>query len=329
MSGNTRHLRGTGCGCNTVTPVRPDNLTIVPAGSTIVQAPCGENCAPPSSANLSLIQAPGQESGCDAYRNPCVTNTFAVPATGRSGSFYAACASAWALPGLLLYFPGRGHARVEGATGNVVTYTNLTIEPGTEILGGTCFHHDAPAPVTETGEDEETGELETSATLDALYGVEGNTPKKILPANGSILYGCGEKWLRRAAGLMFYPMSRTELLSFTGSVGAKSWTLNFPNLPASSVLTCSPGLYASIDINLVCTKTTSSSGARGTISVDGIEMVTCVASEGSRGNSVQNALVNIGKGNSSKPATFGEFHTISGYGVGNIQVKIHLNGYYY
>ena len=244
------------CGCSSPAPVLPENLTIVPAGSMIVQAPCGEGCAPPSSAALSAVQpVGGQNAGmsCDGLRNPCVTASFVVPAIGKTGSFYAACASSWAVPGLQLYFAGLGYLEVIGVSGTVITYRNLSMESGTQILEGTCFPYGAPT--FGAASDEDSGENEASTELDAIYGEDGNVEKKILPVNGTMLFACGDKWIRRQGGLMFFPVTLATLVNYSGAAGNQSFTPTLSNKPTN--ISCSQGLWAQLRVKVSATSTTS------------------------------------------------------------------------
>lgn len=323
MSKTLSSLASAGCGCPTVTPVKPENLAIVPQGSTIVQAPCAENCLPPSSSAASNVQPGGSESSCQSFRNPCVTQNFVVSAIGKQGQFFAECAASWAMAGLRLYFGNLGYLEVTGFSGNVVSYRNLTIEAGTSILEGTCFHHDGP-PIAIVGEDEGDEGFETSATLDAIYGEEGNVQKKIVPVDGMQIIACGGKWIRHQRGLQFYPVARQSILSFSGSVGAKNWTAALPNLPSSSAITCSLNLFADVDINLFSVATTSSGGPRGDLKINNITRA------GVNASGIDNhpgAMVEVGKSNTSLTVDFVKRGTT--FGVGTFGVDIYLNGYFY
>lgn len=232
----------------------PENLAIVPPGSMIVQAPCGENCSPASSSSLAVIQPGGNAAqNCANYANPCVRNSFVVPGIGKEGSFYATCASAWAIPGIQLYFGGNNYLEVLGVSGDVIRYRNLSIEPGFEILAGVCFSY-GPAGFASAS-DEESGENEASSELDAIYGEDGNVKKKILPVNGMMLFACGGKWLRRAAGLMFFPVAATDLVSYSGAATPQSFAPNLANKPTK--VSCSLGMWAQLSVKISATATVS------------------------------------------------------------------------
>jgi len=322
-----RNLSSAGCGCSGSVPVRPDNLVIASQGSMIVQAPCAEGCSPPSTSAISAIQqAPAATNGI--LTNPCVQQTFVVSAINKPGQFFATAASQWAVPGAFAYFDGFGHLQITGVSGNVVSYINITVEPGTQILAGKGFGVAMPPPNVATDDEGEVVTIDTASTLDAIYGEEGNQQRRILPVDGQILFGCGGKWNRRAAGLMFYPTARTLLTSFTGNIGAKSGTLNFSGLPSSTVQQCALGLFASVDVDAVFVKTTSADGPKGTVSINGADTLYVVATNGTHGENARNVMVNIGKGNTSVPCALGQFASLS-YGTGTVTVNFYLNGYWY
>jgi len=229
--------------CPSPATPKPDDLVVVPPGSMVVQAPCGEGCAPASSAAIEEVPGGADQPGnCDQFRNPCISQTFNVVAIGKSGTFYVNCASAWALPGLHVFFPGLGYLEVLGVSGDVITYRNLTIELGTEISAGLCFAVTVPAVPLEEDEDGNPT-YEDSATLDAVYGVEGNIAKRILPGNGTLLAACGGKWQKRQAGLMFYPETYARIY-YSGRVNFANRTSSvaLPGYPAG--WECSLGKYA-------------------------------------------------------------------------------------
>lgn len=294
MSITLNSLASAGCGCPSVTPVKPENLAIVPQGSTIVQAPCAENCAPPSSSALSGIQPGGSTSSCRELRNPCVDQNFVVAALEKQGQFFAECAASWAMPGLRLFFGGLGYLEVTGVSGNVVSYRNLTIEPGTEILAGTCFHHDGPPVVTASEEDGGAFE-ESASTLDAIYGEDGNVRKKIVPVNGMMLFACGGKWQRRQAGLMFYPATRTLLWNQNVSAQNLTTTVSLPNLPTAS--DCSLGLWGVFSVELFTIGLTASVSVQGHVRINNIPVLRCVDEAAGNGAiNMNTTMVSVGKG---------------------------------
>lgn len=245
----TTNLNSAGCGCNSSTPVQPDNLAVVPAGSVVVQSPCAEGCAPNSSNNLSANQSASQAaSDCTRFASPCLEQKMVTPAVNKTGSLVAPCASTWAMPGLHLYFPNLGYLEVLGANGNVVTYRNLTIEQATEIPAGFCFFFGAPPLLIATDENGEPTTLDSSSTLDAIYGVEGNAAVQIVPVNGTMLFACGGKWQRRQAGLMAYPIVRSKIVNYSSKTftNNEEFTVSLPSKPTESLLSCSLGFQVEL-----------------------------------------------------------------------------------
>lgn len=230
------------CGCQkSKNPIPAGALTIAPKGSIIVQAPCGESCAPGDSSNApGLAAAPEGTVACSRFDNPHVLGNFIVPDIDKTGQFSALCASAWALPGLELFFPSLGKLVVNGASNDVVSYTNRSIERGTQILEGTRFRPSNPA--TANAVDEGESELASTTTLSALYGEDNGAKVKILPVDGMGLFACGGKWTRRQVGLMFYPQP-FSLIHDTGRINFadKSVNVTLPGYPTK--WDCGLGVY--------------------------------------------------------------------------------------
>lgn len=317
-----KNLSQSGCGCSSPSTPKADDLTIVPAGSMIVQTPCAEGCAPKSS--VAVGEFPGgspASSDCDTFRNPCILQNFDAAALNRSGSFFARCASAWGAPGAIVYFPGMGFVEVLGVSGDVVTYRNLTIEPGTQLLAGTCFLVGPPQPPVATDDEGAVDDpWQDSSTLDAVYGVEGNVPKKVVPGNGTILYGCGGKWQRRQAGLMFYPVSLVNLVSFNGAASNKTWTPSLPNKPTKP--SCSLGLWVQLAVRISSTSTSSGVFPTNAIDINGRRVVTAHAHPSFQHNN-NDVMVNT---NDAATITIEAKKLGSN---GNMNVGVDLLGYWY
>ena len=215
-------VQGASCGCAEPQTVGQDDLTIVQGGSLVVQTPCADQCTPPSSSAAAAVQQAAAAANCQNYANSCLLSNLIVAELTKTGTLQAVCGSSWALPGLELYFPGLGYLEVLGATGDIITYENINIEPGTQILAGTCFHHDAPGrEVESTGGFPPPGDVTASISLDGLYGFENNELRKILPADGTIIFGEGGKWVRKQLKL-------PRILRQTGST---------PKLPNEQTIT--------------------------------------------------------------------------------------------
>lgn len=236
------------CGCSSNVVKQPDDLAVIPAGSVVVQTPCAENCTPQSSTPLTSAQGGGStgttSGACDRFSFAKTLSTFNVVAVGKTGQFNAQCASTWAKPGQRLWFSGlNAWLEVIGASGDVVSYRNLSMDAGTQILEGTEFMIEAPAQAfasDDDGNDFSNG----SSTLDAIYGEDSNSYRQIVPVDGHMLYACGGKWQRRRAGLMSYPITQTKIVDRTGQtfVNGEVITVSLPSLPSASLLNCSLGL---------------------------------------------------------------------------------------
>lgn len=226
MSSTLKNLAG--CGCSQPEPITPGAVSIAPPGSHIVAAPCADACGDSSSVP-GQTEAPASATNCERFDNPSVLANFVTPDTGKQGQFSALCASSWALPGLELFFPGFGKIKIISVSADVVTYENLTIERGTQILEGTLFHHDAP-PTANSVTEGEAGEAST--TLSAVYGEDNGARKVIAPVDGTGIFACGGKWQRRQVGQMRYPVG-VSLIHSTGRItfADKSISVSLPGFP--------------------------------------------------------------------------------------------------
>lgn len=252
-----------------------------------------------------------------------------TPAINKTGSLVAPCGSTWAQPGLHLYFPNLGYLEVLGANGNVVTYRNLTIEPATEVPAGFCFVPDAPPLLLDTDENGDPVEQEASSTLDAIYGVEGNAARQIVPVNGTILYARGGKWERRQAGLMAYPVPLTQIVNELGKTFSPDEliTVALPNKPSSSLLNGTLGFR----VELICRLglwTTGTGTSDMAVTVNN-QQVVAGATQGITGQPTSDlayATPDIDKSESN--ITF-KTERISGSGSMTYNLRVWVRGYQY
>lgn len=205
---------------------------------------------------------------------PNVSRSFVVPGIGQTGSFASACASSWALPGMMLYFSGRGFVEVVGASQGTVTYRNVSIDPNSEILEGISF---APAPPTAPPVEDPggggggdpygggTGETphELASQMSDLRGLRNGVPSRIEPITNNMLVGRDGYWQRRQVGQMRYPVSPAVLLNVNQSAQTRNWTVGLPGKP--SLPSEVPGFAA--ELNCVVTSTRPSASNNQTCGV--------------------------------------------------------------
>lgn len=208
---------GNPCGCGP-SPVQPGEQMIVPPGTHIVQQPC----AAVPQQSVAIAGTPfGMTSGgnnpdgpCSAFNLPVVSRSFVVAGTGMTGSFFSECAGRWGLPGMIVYFPSMGQLEILGTSQNTVTYRNLTMAPGTEILQGVSFAVGIPMPPAETvdtggGDTGGVGSTEPvyeeASQMSNLRGVLNNVPSRISPVSNHVLVGRQGYWQRRPLGQMRFP----------------------------------------------------------------------------------------------------------------------------
>jgi len=205
--------------------------------------PCPAGSAPQSSSALQanpLVQNGGNAGlgGCEMFRPPRVLNTFITKGIDQTGTFKAECASSWGLPGLLMYFPGLGYLEVLGASGNNITYKNISIDQGTEINSDISFYPGIPRPpaaainnTVDTGGGAEIV-FETGALTTSIWGENNGVPTRIEPVQGTVLMGIGGKWQRVLLGQSRYPVATPTLLhTFSQSAGNATWNVTLPSKP--------------------------------------------------------------------------------------------------
>ena len=205
--------------------------------------PCPAGSAPQSSSALQanpLVQNGGNAGlgGCEMFRPPRVLNTFITKGIDQTGTFKAECASSWGLPGLLMYFPGLGYLEVLGASGNNITYKNISIDQGTEINSDISFYPGIPRPpaaaINNTVDTGGGAELvfETGALTTSIWGENNGVPTRIEPVQGTVLMGIGGKWQRVLLGQSRYPVAApTELLRFERAAAHATYNVALPNKP--------------------------------------------------------------------------------------------------
>lgn len=101
-----------------------------------------------SGSSSSTPTTPGTDAnGCPIGVALAVTSaSFVMPAIGSPGSFESLCAYLWAIPGNEIIFQPLGRIQITGVSGNVVTFVNVTVPAGFNILAGTRIFQTGPLP---------------------------------------------------------------------------------------------------------------------------------------------------------------------------------------
>lgn len=138
---------------------------------------------------------------------PLAGSQFTVPAIGSVGQFNSPCATQWAIPGNAISIAPFGILEITGVSGDVISYRNQTIQPGTTIAIGQRLFQFVPADV-ESGVD--------GAQLEKVQGITGGVPTLIsgLPfqtlrwiQQGSITYLVNQSGFQQ-----YYPLSAPSLI---------------------------------------------------------------------------------------------------------------------
>lgn len=191
----------------------PGQAIVVPPGSQVVQTPiaypCGGEQAQAAGVASGQSAATSPDGGeCREY--PKLAADIILPAVNGMGQLRAPCAAAWAVPGLALWLPPFGQVKVTGVSGDLVTFENLNIPPGSVVGAGAVV---VPAGPAETHD----GDVEAVSQLDEISGWVNGVPKRISGSPGDVLRFLGGRWVRHAAGSTFYPVNNSTGISGNGA----------------------------------------------------------------------------------------------------------------
>lgn len=217
---------------------------------TIPSSPAFPAFPPP--ANLPPVDPGGTTDGgaaasaCPAIVMPRLLSAFTAPALNAYGQLYSACAYLWCVPGCTLFFPPFGSVLVTGVSGDIITFTNLSIASGTTVQAQTLIIQGPPTTQQDTS-------IVTQPSLNKLRG--------FLAGNDAVIVGTANqvpRWnqsgaevlLQNVSGMLFRfnPNWNTETLPKnvsgssistspipTSGTGLTAY-YDLPNLPASNLL---------------------------------------------------------------------------------------------
>lgn len=196
---NTCCHPSSGSGWNTPTP---GQTVVVPPGSQVVQAPVAYPChgEQATASGVVLGASPGGTPGssaCPGY--PTLSGDVTFPAINALGQLRASCASAWAVPGLAVWVPPFGTVKVTGVSGDLVTFENLSIPPGSTVGSGAVIVPSGPAATAES-------DLESVTQFDSLLGLVDGVQKRIEGSPGQVLRWGAAGWQKHTAGSTFFPL---------------------------------------------------------------------------------------------------------------------------
>jgi hypothetical protein len=190
------------------------------------------------------------------FAYPKTSGDFDSPPLQATGQFYSSGGSGWAVPGLIVWVAPFGNVSITGASGDLVTYKNLTIPQGTTIRAGTFLVPDLPRDAADDPAE--------SSVLDFISGFVGGVPKQMTAPTGSVMRHGQTQWQGQAAHVFFPKSDRTLLLeaynrvTLNATTGSGSWTspttpvggnpasFTFPALPADFDLT----RYALLEVEM-------------------------------------------------------------------------------
>lgn len=238
--------------------------------------PVGAGSSSQSSGSSSSSGSP-TGTGCpDGTSLPLVSASFTLPSTGGVGQLSSSCASNWAIPGNSLFIPPFGVVSITGVAGDLISYQNDTITPGTTISAGQRLFQFIPA---------DTSAGTVGSALEQVAGFLGGvstlltgSPFQLLRWNqqGSNTY------LQNIAGYqLYYPLATPTLITdvsdanltnpIASGVSSVTATYNLPGLPAP--LPPSFGIQLSVELQNPTNETSYANGFRVTRS--GAEIARC------------------------------------------------------
>lgn len=241
-------------------------MPVVPVAPSFPAFPPPTGSASGSTGGSTTGEGEAPAACPDYIRGSSALQTFTAPPIGSTGQLYSQCAYLWAAPGAALYVAQFGTVEIAGVSGDLITYRNLNIVPGTVIQAGTLLIQGIPA-----------GESASSVTdrLTAIQGLNGSAlgtlaglANQLLRWNqiGSAVY------LQATDGRIFVPnpAAATELTAEDSGGGALPGTgvtpipdsstsvvayYDMPNLPASNLLPST--FFAHVHIRLSCANAAS------------------------------------------------------------------------
>lgn len=239
--------------------------------------PAGSSGGSGTSTNGSGTGGTGTTTCPDGTSLPVVASVFTLPAIGAVGSFTSTCASNWAVPGFSLQLNPFGIISITGVSGDLISYRNITIVPGTSISPGQRLFQFIPA--------EETAGVD-GAQLEKIQGITGGVAT-LMGGNGFqiprwILVGSIPYLQNQTGYQLYYPMAAPVIItdrvtptltnpiagSPTTSVTA---TYDLPGLP--SPLPANFGVHLSIDLRDTINETTFAN--RFFVTHNGFELGRC------------------------------------------------------
>lgn len=177
---------------------------------------------------------------------PRLSQSFTAPALNTVGQLFSACAYLWAVPGCTLFFPPFGSVQIVGVSGDLITFTNINVVPGTTVQTGTILVQGMPltqqasAIVTQPSLDRVRGFLDGAEA--AIVGTVNTLPRWNLVGTDALLQNTPGMIFR------FNPNWNAEVLPKNVSGAAISTTpipsagtglnayYDLPNLPAPNLL---------------------------------------------------------------------------------------------
>ncbi len=168
-----------------------------------------------------------------------------APAINGVGQLNTACAYLWAIPGATLYLPPFGIVEITGVAGNIISYKNLTVPQGTNILSGSPMLQGAPSVAA--------GASNLSTNLDRLSGfLAGQQMYLVGTARQSLRWvqSGANVFLQNVDGMIFLPNPNYNVELGAEDVGGDAFATtpfagpgtggsayyDLPNLPPTPLL---------------------------------------------------------------------------------------------
>ena len=174
----------------------------------------------------------GTPAATPGFALPTMAAGATVPALSGIATMNSTGASAWATPGLLIWLAAyNGYLAITGVTGDLITFRNLSITPGTVLGAGTQLVPFAP-PQSVEGVDPTAG-----AALDTISGIASGLPTNLGGTLGQMLLRGASAWIPTNANPLQIVPGQPSLLVVKRDVLRVDGTHPYPtgNITASTV----------------------------------------------------------------------------------------------
>jgi hypothetical protein len=214
----------------------PGEIVVVPAGAQVIAVPTAGDCGcdPAYQGNGTVGGTPSTPGTVSGFVYPTVSAAFDAPAVGSVGQLYSTGAAGWAQPGALIWIGAYGaYLAIIGVNGDLVTYRNTNLTPGTTVAAGTALVPDAP--VASSGSATSVTEMDFIAgTKDGANVLLGGDVNDLLIRKS---VSGNNRWVRENMALLRLLSGQPTALEVKRDAVASTHATNKWANPVSSAIT--------------------------------------------------------------------------------------------